>query len=210
MRRSLKKPAMAAGAVLTSVAFAVPAATAGVTAPAWTVGPVSPETFSAVAHDPVFIQSGVPLSCTSSTAKGTLGSATGTVDVRIGTVTSMAWAGCTHPFGPVAPVAEGLPWTLDASTFSAGVTKGRMTGVRLRMSVLTCTATATGRFAFTYSNSTGKLAVSTDATNELTVVTATAGCSGLMGLGSNWTYTSTSSAVAPIGGTAGPTIVYSP
>ncbi|MFJ3706012.1 MULTISPECIES: hypothetical protein [Streptomyces] len=208
MRRSLKKLATTAGAALASVAFAVPAATAGAADPAWTVGPVSPETFSAVAYDPLFVMSGVPLSCTSSTMRGTLGSASGAENVQVGTITSLVWAGCTHPFGPVTPTAETLPWTLAANTYSAGVTTGHISGVRLRMSVLTCTATASGRLAVTYTNSTGKLAVSTDATRKLTVGTATAGCSGLMAVGSDWTYTATYSVVTPIGGTAAPSIVY--
>ncbi|MFB4420287.1 hypothetical protein C5F59_004240 [Streptomyces sp. QL37] len=210
MRRSLRKLATAAVAVA-AMALSVPAATASVAAPAWTVGPVSPETFSAVASDPLFVQGGVPLSCTSSTMQGTLGSAAGTANVPIGTVTSLVWAGCTHPFGPVTPVAETVPpWELTANTYSAGVTSGDMSGVRLRMTVLTCSATVSGRLAVTYTNSTGKLAVSTDATHKLTVVTATPGCSGLVVVGSNWTYRATYSTVTPIGGTTRPSIVYTP
>ncbi|MGW0780952.1 hypothetical protein [Streptomyces sp. NPDC002913] len=211
MRRYFRKIALTIGAALSSVALAAPAATAGVAAPQWTVGPNSPETFSGNSGVVALSFSGIPTTCTSSAMKGTLASAAGTSNVQIGTITTLTWSGCTSPLGPLAPVADtSTPWKLMADTYSNGVTSGHIDGVKLTYRWLTCTMTVSGRLATKYSNATGQLDVSDNATYKLTVNTVTAGCSGLAAVGTNWTYSTRHTLVTPAGGTVPPTIVYSP
>ncbi|MFJ8863159.1 hypothetical protein ACIRD8_32620 [Streptomyces sp. NPDC102451] len=211
MRRSLKKLGVAAGAAVAAVAFAAPAATAGVAAPVWTVGPSSPEAFSGSSGTVVFIFNGIPMTCMSSAAKGDLATASGATDVTVGTVAPLTWSNCTSPFGPVAPTADtSTPWKLNANTYSAGVTHGYISGVKLRMTITTCAVTVAGRLAATYSNSTGRLEVTDDSTYKLTVLTATPGCAGYLAVGDTWAYSASYSLVTPVGGTTRPTLVYTP
>ncbi|MFJ9055279.1 hypothetical protein [Streptomyces sp. NPDC102409] len=212
MRRSPGKLAMAAGAAFAAVTFAAPVATAGVAAPAWTVGPSPVQTFSA-GSGAVRIQwgvtAGIPLVCTSSVARGNLASATGAVDVQIGAIAPMTWSNCSSPFGPMNPVADtSTPWKVMANSYDAGVTRGYISGVKLRLQMLTCTMAVSGRLATTYTNSTGELEVKNDATYKLTVVATTAGCSGLTAVGDNWVYAALHSVVTPSGGTTKPSIVH--
>ncbi|MCM2410446.1 hypothetical protein [Streptomyces sp. RKAG290] len=211
MRNSLKKLTMAVGAATAAIALGATTASAGVSAPTWTVGPTSPEAFSASAGTVTLALNGIPLTCTSSAAQGNLATAAGTTNVTVGTITPLTWSGCTSPFGPVTPTANTSPaWKLNANSYSAGVTSGYISGIKATLSVLTCSFTVTGNAAATYTNSTGKLAVSNNATYKLTVTTVTAGCAGIAAVGNNPTYTASYNAVTPVGGTTKPTIVYTP
>ncbi|MFD3652994.1 hypothetical protein ACTU45_14470 [Streptomyces sp. 24-1644] len=211
MRNTLKKFAMATGAATAAVALAAPAAIAGVAAPQWTVGPTSPASFSATAGTVTLNLNGIPMTCTSSAAGGNMASAAGTTNVQVGTIAPLTWSGCTSPFGPVSPTANTtIPWKLMANTYSAGVTNGYISGVKANLTVLTCTFTVEGRVAATYTNSTGRLAVSNNSTYKLTVTAASAGCAGIAAVGNNPTYTASYLAVTPAGGTVKPTIVYTP
>lgn len=214
MRGCLRKVAAAVGAAVAAVTFASPAAPAGVTAPAWTVGPSSPETFSALSGA-VWIQwgrtAGIPTTCTSSAARGDLTSAPGTVDVQIGTLTSMTWSGCSSPFGPLNPVADtSTPWKVMGNSHTAGVTRGHISGVKFTLHMLTCSMTVSGRLATTYTNSTGELEVRNDSTYRLTVGTASPGCAGLAAVGDNWVYEAVHQVRTPSGGTTRPSIVHTP
>ncbi|MEU9089588.1 hypothetical protein [Streptomyces sp. NPDC048428] len=211
MRNSLRKIAVAVGAAAAAVALAAPAATAGVAAGQWTVGPNSPESFSATAGTVTLTLNSIPMTCTSSAAGGNLQSAAGTTNVQVGTIAPLTWSGCTSPFGPVSPSSNtSTPWKLLANTYSAGVTNGAITGVKASVTVLTCTFTVEGSVAATYTNSTGKLAVSNNSTYKLSVITASAGCAGIAKVGDNPTYTASYAAVTPSGGTTKPTITYTP
>ncbi|MEE4495429.1 hypothetical protein [Streptomyces sp. BE230] len=210
MRNSLRRLAVATGATVAAVVLAAPAATAGATA-VWTVGPTSPETFSATATSAVLTLNSIPMTCTGSAAAGTLTSASGTTNVQVGAIAPLTFSGCTSPFGAVTPTTNTSPaWRLVANTYSAGVTSGYIDGVQATIKVLTCTFTVTGRVAATYTNSTGKLAVSNNATYKLSVASISAsGCTGIAKVGDVPTFTSSYSAVTPAGGTTKPTIVYS-
>ncbi|MFE4692388.1 hypothetical protein ACFRH6_20335 [Streptomyces sp. NPDC056749] len=211
MRNTLRKIALAAGAAAAAVTLGATTATAGVAAPTWTVGPSSPETFSATAGTVTLTLNGIPMTCTSSAAQGNLASASGTTNVTVGTIAPLTWSGCTSPFGAVTPTADTTTaWKLNANTYSAGVTNGYISGIKATLKVLTCTFTVTGDAAVTYTNSTGKLAVSNNATYKLTVATVTSGCTGIAAVGNNPTYSASYTAVTPSGGTTKPTIVYTP
>ncbi|RPK84464.1 hypothetical protein EES45_04235 [Streptomyces sp. ADI97-07] len=213
VRNSLRKLAVAAGAATAAVALAAPAATAGVAAPQWVVGPNSPETFSASATGVVLNLNGIPMTCSSSAAQGSLASAAGSTNVTVGTIAPLTFSGCTSPFGAVSPVTDTTPaWQLKANTQVAGsgVTNGAITGVDATLTVLTCTFRVTGSVVATYTNSTGKLAVSNNATYKLTVVSVSPGCAGIAAIGNNPTFTASYGAVTPIGGTVKPSITYVP
>ncbi|MFE0085676.1 hypothetical protein [[Kitasatospora] papulosa] len=207
MRNTLRKIALTAGAAAAAVTLGATTATAGVAAPTWTVGPNSPETFSASSGTVTLSLNGIPMTCTSSAASGNLASASGTTNVQVGTIAPLTWSNCTSPFGPVTPTADtSTPWKLNANTYSAGVTNGYISGVKATLKVLTCTFTVTGNVVAKYTNSTGVLAVSNNATYKLTVATVTAGCAGIAAVGNNPTYTANYNAVTPSGGTTKPTI----
>ncbi|WP_405666860.1 hypothetical protein OG379_33405 [Streptomyces sp. NBC_01166] len=214
MRRSLRELVMAAGAAVAAIAFAAPVATAGVAAPTWTVGPNPAETFSA-GSGTVRLQWGLdanlPTTCESSAARGNLATASGTANVQVGTVAPLTWSNCTSPFGPLYPAADTTtPWKLMANSYNAGVTKGYVSGVKLRMTMLTCSMTVSGRLATTYTNSTGELKVNDDSTYKLTVGTATPGCAGLAAVVDHWEYQALYSVTTPSGGTTKPAIVFTP
>ncbi|MER6117407.1 hypothetical protein E6R60_03100 [Streptomyces sp. A0642] len=210
MRNSLRRLAVAVGAGAAAVVLAAPAATAGATA-LWTVGPNSPETFSGSATNAVLTLNSIPMTCSSSAASGVLTSASGTTNVQLGTIAPLTFSGCTSAFGVVTPTTDtSTPWRLVANTYSAGVTSGYIDGVKATIKVLTCTFSVTGRVAATYTNSTGKLAVSNNSTYKLTVSAVSAsGCTGIAKVGDVPTFTASYAAVTPAGGTVKPTIVYS-
>ncbi|MBM7442549.1 hypothetical protein [Streptomyces sp. HB132] len=97
-----------------------------------------------------------------------------------------------------------------ANSYTTGVTRGYISGVKLTFRMLTCSMTVSGRLATTYTNSTGELKVNNDSTYELTVGTASAGCAGLTAVGDNWAYEALYSVTTPSGGTTKPSIVYTP
>jgi len=212
VRNSLRKIALAAGAATAAVALGATTASAGVAAPTWTVGPApSPVPVTATSTGTIVLSlNGIPLTCTSSAAKAVLATASGTTNVTVGTITPLTWSGCTSPFGPVTPTANTSPaWQLKANTYSAGATSGSIAGVKATLSVLTCTFTVTGNVKADYSNTTGQLKISNNATYKLTVATASAGCAGIAAVGQNPTYTATYNTVKT-GTTTKPSIVYTP
>ncbi|MFB8028885.1 hypothetical protein ACFQ6U_35230 [Streptomyces sp. NPDC056465] len=212
MRRCLGTTAAVTGAVV--VALAAPAATAGAAAPAWTVGPSSPTSFSGAAGAVRFqwgINGYIPMTCPSSAVRGDLASAPGATGVQVGTIAPLTWSGCSSPFGPMNPVADtSTPWKLVADSHTVGTTSGYVSGVRLTLTMLTCSMVASGRLAFTYTNSTARMKVHVDGAYGITVQEASPGCAGLAAVGDTWSYDATYSVVAPAGGTAGPTIVHTP
>ncbi|MEV7399868.1 hypothetical protein AB0N93_05520 [Streptomyces sp. NPDC091267] len=100
------------------------------------------------------------------------------------------------------------PWKVLANSYSNGVTSGYLSGVKFSWNMLTCTAKMSGRLAVKYTNATGKLDVSDDATYKVTVDTVTAGCAGILAMGDNWKYSTSYSVVTPAGGTVKPTLVH--
>ncbi|MFE9727992.1 hypothetical protein ACFYQ5_31630 [Streptomyces sp. NPDC005794] len=212
MRNSLRKIALAAGAAAAAVTLGATTASAGVAAPTWTVSPApSPVPVSATSTGTVSLSlNGIPLTCTSSAATAVLQTASGTSDVTVGTIAPLTWSGCTSPFGPVTPTANTSPaWALKANTYSAGTTAGYISGVKATLSVLTCTFTVTGNVTASYNNSLGQLTIGNNATYQLTVATASAGCAGIAAVGQHPTYTAKYNAVKT-GTTIKPTIVYTP
>ena len=92
------------------------------------------------------------------------------VNLRTGVaaISSVTWTSCSGPLGiTFAVTAQGLPWAVHATSYSAGVTTGTLTGVQAHISGLGCTADfggatsgSTATLDVSYSNATHTLSVS--------------------------------------------------
>ncbi|ANW17279.1 hypothetical protein I3J09_03100 [Streptomyces clavuligerus] len=209
MRNSLAKAALAfTGATAALALTAAPALAAPTT---WTVGPTSPVTFAASSTNTALTLNNIRVTCPTATAGGTLFSATGN-PAHIGNIATAAFGTtarpCTSPLGQVRPVAKtNPPWRLMGTDHAAGLTTGYITGVNATLTVLTCTFDVVGEVHITYANSTGTLTVSNNATRQLTVVNASAGCGTLIPNGAHPTFTGSYKVIGPVGGTTSPTVV---
>ncbi|GGR34489.1 hypothetical protein [Streptomyces roseolus] len=183
----MKKPlgrraAVATAAAAAACVLAVPPATAAPST-VWTVTP-SPVGVSAAntANVVMMIElvpgNGIAIACSRSSFSGSLRSATGN-PATVGTLHAVAFgapgAPCTSVLGHVT-FAPATPWAIAARdhTASTGVTQGHLGDVDLRGTVGACTFRVRGQLPATYTNATGKLAV-TGTTGGLTVVSQ-AGC----------------------------------
>jgi hypothetical protein len=119
------------------------------------------------------------LTCTSSSSTADI--ATGSNNGSpLGTVTALSFSSCTGPLDISFTVTpSGLPYKLDATSSSGGVTDGTM-AVSASLSGTLCTASVSGTVDGTYTNSTHTLAVSPDG-SELTVTSAS--CLGVISKG---------------------------
>ncbi|GHG11594.1 hypothetical protein ACFFSH_08915 [Streptomyces filamentosus] len=189
MQKTLRNLAVVAGGASAAFALAVSPASA-VASTVWTVTP-SPANFSAVnSGNIVLTVNGLAMTCTKSTAGGTMQSATGN-PATVGSITSMAFgasgAPCTSVLGPVSAVPT-LPWAVKVFDYTAatGVSKGYIDNVDATVSVGACTFRVTGKASGTYTNSSGTLAVNSTA-GELTVVSAS-GCGTAVPVGAKPTF----------------------
>ncbi|MEV6204983.1 hypothetical protein AB0M64_34175 [Streptomyces sp. NPDC051771] len=202
----MKKPLGRAAAVATAAAacvLAVPPATAAPST-VWTVTPSGD--FTAHSGNVVLGVNGLALPCSRSTASGRVQNATGNPApvAVIGTLTFGApGAPCTTPLGPMT-VTPVTPLPVLAQDHSAGVTRGYVGGVDLKVTVGACVFRVTGKASSTYTNATSGFAVDSLA-GELTVVSA-AGCGMFVPVGSRPTFKGTY-LVTMAGTTTGPAIV---
>jgi hypothetical protein len=119
------------------------------------------------------------LTCTSSSSTADIASGSNNGS-PLGTVTALSFSSCTGPLNisfTVTPTS--LPYKLDATSSSGGVTDGTM-AVSASLSGSVCTATVSGTVDGTYTNSTHTLAVSPD--GKLLTVTS-ASCLGVISKG---------------------------
>jgi hypothetical protein len=107
---------------------------------------------------------GTVAKCTSLQLSGTLKSGSGLSGSGIGTITSGSFTGCTIATISVTVTVEHLPWKLNATSFSSGVTKGNISGIELLATAPGCSATlegatsgSPGKTTVSYTNSTGVL-----------------------------------------------------
>ncbi len=91
-----------------------------------------------------------------------------------GTVTGLALSSCTSSLGLTFTLtANALPWNLNGTSFSAGVTTGTINGIDLTLSSSLCHAVVDGTSAGadngqvtnTFTNSTDKMAILTTGSN---------------------------------------------
>lgn len=184
----------AAGLVTATAAAALiglnvsPASAAGT----FTVSPGGTATGTATNSKLTDLTTGTVLTCTKVTATVVLPSGSGHAGAGLGSITATSFTGCTGPLGlsfGVTPV--GLPWSLNADSYSGGVTTGSISGVKAHLSGTGCSADVTGpgggtgTVPGTYTNSSGVLAV---AGGNLTPASVS-GCFGLIANGDATSFT---------------------
>lgn len=148
-------------------------------------------------------KTGTKLVCKSSSTTASLKSGSGLSGSGIGSIKTISFATCTGPLGLTFTVTAGhLPWKLNATSYSGGVTKGTITGIHATLSGPGCSATVdgssatanNGKVAVTYTNSSGALKVLT--TGGTLKVYNVSGCAGLLNSGDSSTF-SASYTVSP-------------
>jgi hypothetical protein len=161
---------LAAVGALTLTATASAGATA--TCKPWTISPGGNITATSSKITLTDTASGIPLTCTSSHASGTLMSGSWLPGTGLGSITTLSFNKCTDPISLTFSVASNaLPWSLNARYYGSGsgVTHGTLTGIGITITGInsSCDATAdgtaagadNGRVNITYTNSTGKLKI---------------------------------------------------
>ncbi|MER8036317.1 hypothetical protein [Streptomyces hydrogenans] len=189
MKKPIRNLAVVAGAASAAFALAVSPASA-VASTVWTVTP-SPANFTALNSGNIVLSvNGIAMTCTKSNAGGTMQSATGN-PATVGSISTMVFGApgvpCTSVLGTVVATPT-LPWAVKVFDYTAatGVSKGYIDNVDATVTAGACNFRVTGKASGTYTNSTGKLAVSSTA-GELTVVSAT-NCGGAVPVGAKPTF----------------------
>jgi hypothetical protein len=152
MLKRISAIAVAGGATMALLSVATPSF--ATTATTYTVTPGGAITGSATKPTLKDTSTGTVLTCASSATSATLKSGSGLKATGLGSITALSF--------------NSLPYVLDATgaTSSAGVTKGKITGIFATVSGSGCTmdvagtsATAAGDVTGTYTNSTGVLKI---------------------------------------------------
>ncbi|MER5635385.1 hypothetical protein ABT095_00315 [Kitasatospora sp. NPDC002227] len=193
MRKLTKTTMVAAAALTAALGMTAGSATAAGT---WTATPGGAWTAKATSPKLLDTRTGTQLTCSSSSAAGTLQSGSGLSGTGISSITSVSWTSCTGPLGITFSVTpNGLPWALNAVSYNAttGVTTGTLTGVKAHISGAGCTAdfagptsTTSATLAGSYSNSTHTLSISG---GDLHAYNVSGTCLGLLNNGDAATYT---------------------
>lgn len=187
---------LAAGAIAAIVALV------GGTTPAyaatWTVGPgaAGPFNFTGTAAGSTLLtdtNTGTQLTCTSSSAAGNSARGTGLAGTNIARITSTTFGGCTGPAGITFSVIHSGTWTLNAVSYSGGVTTGTITGISARLSGPLCSATVTGSVQARFINSNTATPPSRAQLQVLTTgstlrISSVSGCFNLIRNGDNATF----------------------
>lgn len=177
------------GALATGAALIVSAAVAGNAAavPAtWTVEPGG--VFSGTAGETLLEvqESGIQLSCTSSTVDGTAASGTG-LDNPLATIPQdpgIQFLDCSGPFGLTFEVDQVGDWVLNGVSYDGSdVTTGTIDNITADIVGPGCDATASGSVNATFTNSTDVLSVQPDFTLLISAVDPANSCFGLINEG---------------------------
>ncbi|MCP3765610.1 MULTISPECIES: hypothetical protein [unclassified Streptomyces] len=160
MKKNMRRFAVVAGAA--TAAFGLTAAPASaVPSTTWTVTPSG--SYTATNSGNIVLTATIPMTCTTSSASGSMASATGN-PATVASISAInfgtAASPCTSVLGNVTTVAT-VPWTVVAQDYTAatGVTKGYVGNVKAVVTAGACKFTVTGKASATYTNSTGILAV---------------------------------------------------
>lgn len=133
-----------------------------------------------------FAANGNNLSCTSSTAKGSVKLGSKLSGVGLGTITGTTWTGCIGPLNLPVTVTQTGTWSINATgtTTTAGVTAGTISGIAANVSVNQggCSFTVSGsvKSALTTTATKQQLKVNPSLTLTLSKVV---GCFGLLANG---------------------------
>jgi hypothetical protein len=202
MRKHLTAVLLSGGAA--ALALGIGTAAMATTATTWTIKPGGSYTSKSGTTTLTDTATGAVLTCTSSTAAGTLKSGSGKTN-PIGTVTSSTFTGCTGPagltFSVKASASSTKSWKVNATGFSSGVATGNISGIHAVLTGTnnTCKATVdgTGASAFngkvriTHSNSAPAKLKVTNGINLHTYNVNATGCLGAINNGDAVTYKAT-------------------
>lgn len=201
MRKQHTRKILVAGTIVTIMGLAVPAAMASGT---WTVtgGPNFSSTTSAgTTFTLTDTTAGLSFTCTVSTSSGTVTDETGSTNNVVGTVTATTFGNSSHkcsgPMGSTGTDSQkaGTTETLNASSFSGGVTTGTITNVDQILTVSstlgTCTAEIKGIAGATYNDST-RLVRYTTSGDSLRVASTSGSCAGIINANDVLTFSSAS------------------
>ena len=142
--------------------------------------------FTATASNPSFTDrnTGAKLTCTSSTAQGTIFNGTYTT-AKIGTVNTITWSNCKLNSLAFAISSGSLPWDIDVTGPTVGgVTPMSLPQVQIHLGG-TCNATIAGSVTGHYTNSTHSFTVDG---GSLTVSSVSGICLGLLNNGDPITF----------------------
>lgn len=157
----------------------------------WTVEPGGPINAAAGTTLLTIQESGVELTCDSSTAAGTLKSGTG-LENPLGELPDdgVQFQNCTGPFGLTFTVNHEGSWFLNAATYDAatGVTTGTLDNISAIITGPGCDATVSGSVPITFTNSTEELRVVNDPTLLIERVSDVDTCLGLIEQGQHATF----------------------
>jgi hypothetical protein len=199
MRRSIGRILVPAAAAAMAVAFAASSAMA--TTATLNVKVTNGGSYTASSSSTVLTDNGVSVTCTGSTAGGSIPTKTYTAKtspVKVGTSSSLSFTGCTGPLGAVTVTVNALPYSVkvDSKTNSSGQTDGMVTGVNTSVNMTGCSFSVTGSAPGFYTNSSHKLSLTptlpiTPLNKAQLTVANVVGCAGLVNNGDHPTYTST-------------------
>lgn len=209
MRSTLRRTLFATTVAAAALGFTATSASATAAA-TWTVtnpsGTFSASLKAGTVATLVDTATSQQVDCSKATASGTATSgtyATGTGLAKITAATfGTASAPCPGPLGSTftAVLAPGSVFSVNASSYSGGVSSGNLSGIKVNLTgstiLGTCTAVISGTASnVTYKNSTGELDINNGA--GLKVLSAT-NCSGLLNTGDAATFDATYKLVTPI------------
>jgi hypothetical protein len=157
--------------------------------------------YTAKSSKTVLTDHGVSVTCSSSTASGSVPTKTytnKTTPVTVGTAAKLSFSGCTGPLGKVTVKVNKLPYkvTVDSKTNAKGQTDGLITGANTSVSMTGCSFKVTGSAPGFYTNGKHTLSLTPSLPNkplnkgQLTV-SGVSGCAGLVSNGDHPTYKST-------------------
>jgi hypothetical protein len=185
MRKLIGSGLVATATVALTVSLGAASSGASI-ATTWTVKPGGSITGKASKPALKDTATGTVVTCQAMTTAGTAKSGSGLTN-PLGKVTSVTFTNCKGPgsvaLSVTASASKVHPWTLDALTYSQGVTHGKLTGITGSLSGSGCTAavagtksTTPGTVNGTYTNSTHILKASG---GNLHIWNVSAGCLGL-------------------------------
>lgn len=176
--------ALASGAAL--IVSAVVAGNAAAAPATWTVDPGGDFSGTAGVTLLEVQESGIQLSCESSTVDGVAASGTG-LDNPLATIPEepgIQFNDCSGPFGLTFEVDQVGDWVLNGGSYDGSdVTTGTIDNINADIVGPGCNATASGSVNATFTNSTDVLEVLPDFTLEISFVDPSNNCLGLINEG---------------------------
>jgi hypothetical protein len=193
MRKNFVAALIAGAAVVAAIGLS---STPAFAAPTFTVSPGGAATASTTS---VTLKDGsVSLTCSKSTGSATLKSGSGLSGIGIGSISALAFSGCTGPLGAVTVTVNSLPYSLNLLSYTAPTSFGYVGGVNVKVSMTGCSFTVTGSAPGNYNNTAKTLNFTATGTgvSPALVVSGVSGCLGLVKNGDVPTYVA-SYAVTP-------------